>query len=164
MSLLPNEKKQMGLSCRFNSWDTVHYCQTTVKNFPRKFFFRHLTDTHTWPLHVMLAFHSVTAGFWEGVFYEAQVKVVGFLWSSRESPRASGLLLCIGQASLFPDTRVQESALLSLSLSLSFNFKKFTYSLVALGVHCCAWAFSSCGKWGLLELWRVGFSLRWPVV
>ena len=22
--------------------------------------------------------------------------------------------------------------------------------LVALGLHCCAWAFSSCGEWGLL--------------
>ena len=22
--------------------------------------------------------------------------------------------------------------------------------LAALGLHCCAWAFSSCGKWGLL--------------
>ena len=22
--------------------------------------------------------------------------------------------------------------------------------LAALGLHCCAWAFSSCGEWGLL--------------
>ena len=22
--------------------------------------------------------------------------------------------------------------------------------MAALGLHCCAWAFSSCGEWGLL--------------
>ena len=31
-----------------------------------------------------------------------------------------------------------------------FYFLKFIYFLAALGLHCCAWAFSSYGKWGLL--------------
>ena len=26
----------------------------------------------------------------------------------------------------------------------------FFFFLAALGLHCCAWAFSSCGEWGLL--------------
>ena len=26
----------------------------------------------------------------------------------------------------------------------------FIFLLAALGLHCCAWAFSSCGEWGLL--------------
>ena len=26
----------------------------------------------------------------------------------------------------------------------------FIYFLVTLGLHCCVWAFSSYGKWGLL--------------
>ena len=38
---------------------------------------------------------------------------------------------------------------------LFFVFYKFMYLfiylfLAALGLHCCAWAFSSCGKWELL--------------
>ena len=34
--------------------------------------------------------------------------------------------------------------------------------LAALGLHCCIWAFCSCGKRGLLSsLWCTGFSLRW---
>ena len=47
---------------------------------------------------------------------------------------------------------------------LKFNsfFKKFIYLfLAALGLRCCARAFSSCGKQGLLFLQCVGFSLRW---
>ena len=31
--------------------------------------------------------------------------------------------------------------------------------LAVLDLHCCAWAFSSCCKWGLLFI--AGFSLRW---
>ena len=32
-----------------------------------------------------------------------------------------------------------------------FFKNKFIYLfLAALGLHCCAWAFSSCGEWGLL--------------
>ena len=31
----------------------------------------------------------------------------------------------------------------------------------ALGLRCCAQAFSSCSKWGLLSLWCMGFSLQW---
>ena len=39
---------------------------------------------------------------------------------------------------------------------------KFTYLFsAALGLRCCAWAFSSCGERGLLFVWCVGFSLRW---
>ena len=26
----------------------------------------------------------------------------------------------------------------------------FLLSLAVLGLHCCAWAFSSCSEWGLL--------------
>ena len=33
--------------------------------------------------------------------------------------------------------------------------------LAALGLCCCAWAFSSCGEWELLFVEGVGFSLRW---
>jgi len=35
---------------------------------------------------------------------------------------------------------------------LIFFFLRFIYLLIlaALGLHCCVWAFSSCGKWGLL--------------
>jgi len=32
-----------------------------------------------------------------------------------------------------------------------FCFKNIYLFLVALGLHCCAWAFSSCGEWGLLS-------------
>ena len=32
-------------------------------------------------------------------------------------------------------------------------FSKFSLYLAVLGLHCCAWAFSSCGVWG--------FSLQW---
>ena len=31
-----------------------------------------------------------------------------------------------------------------------FKFIYFIYFLPALGLHCCAWAFSSCGERGLL--------------
>ena len=32
-----------------------------------------------------------------------------------------------------------------------FFLKKFIYLFLAvLGLRCCAWAFSSCGEWGLL--------------
>ena len=40
-----------------------------------------------------------------------------------------------------------------VSLSLagrSFFLKNFIYFLAMLGLHCCMWAFSSCGEWGLL--------------
>ena len=33
--------------------------------------------------------------------------------------------------------------------------------MAALGLWCCAWAFSSCGEQGLLLLWCLGFSLQW---
>ena len=48
-------------------------------------------------------------------------------------------------------------------------FKLFTYLfLAALGLHCCPWAFSGCGQWGLLSGWGaqashcVGFSRAMP--
>ena len=31
------------------------------------------------------------------------------------------------------------------------SFLNFYLFLAALGLHCCAWAFSSCSKWGLLS-------------
>ena len=31
-----------------------------------------------------------------------------------------------------------------------FLFLKFILFLAALGLCCCVWGFSSCGKWGLL--------------
>ena len=44
----------------------------------------------------------------------------------------------------------------------SFNWVD-THNLfmIALGLCCCTWAFSSCGVWGFLWLWCSGFSLRW---
>ena len=35
----------------------------------------------------------------------------------------------------------------------------YLFILSALGLCCCAWAFSSCIKWGYSSLWCVGFSL-----
>ena len=40
-------------------------------------------------------------------------------------------------------------------MALSFSFFKFDFLkinlfLAVLGLHCCAWAFSSCGEWGLV--------------
>ena len=47
----------------------------------------------------------------------------------------------------------------------SFFLNKFIYFiyifLAVLGLRCCAWAFSSCGEWGLLFVVVCGFSLRW---
>ena len=48
-----------------------------------------------------------------------------------------------------------EFCVLALSLFLPPPIHLFIYSfihsfLAALGVHCCAWAFSSCGEQGLL--------------
>ena len=37
----------------------------------------------------------------------------------------------------------------------------FFFFLPALGLHCCAWAFSSCGEQGYSLLQCAGFSLRW---
>ena len=45
------------------------------------------------------------------------------------------------------------SAVLSLTILIYL-------CLAVLGLHCCAWAFSSCGKQGLLVLVVEGFSLR----
>ena len=39
----------------------------------------------------------------------------------------------------------------SIVIQKNFFFNKFIYLfLVALGLCCCAWAFSSCGEWGLV--------------
>ena len=35
----------------------------------------------------------------------------------------------------------------------------FFYVLVALGLHYCAWAFSSCSKWGLVFVVECGLLL-----
>ena len=32
------------------------------------------------------------------------------------------------------------------------GLERLFFFLVALGLHCCAWAFSSCTEWGLLFL------------
>ena len=37
----------------------------------------------------------------------------------------------------------------------------FFFFLVALGLRCCAWAFSSCGEGVYSSLWCAGFSLQW---
>ena len=37
----------------------------------------------------------------------------------------------------------------------------FPHVLVALGLHCCAWAFSSCSKWGLVFVVECGLLLFW---
>ena len=43
-----------------------------------------------------------------------------------------------------------------------YSSKKFLFKfLVALGLHCFSWAFSSCREWELLSFWCLGFSLRW---
>ena len=43
------------------------------------------------------------------------------------------------------------STLLCISYVLFFFLNKFIYLFLAvLGLRCCAWAFSSCGEWGLL--------------
>ena len=33
-----------------------------------------------------------------------------------------------------------------------FSFFKIDLFMAMRGLHCCIWAFSSCGKWGLLFL------------
>ena len=48
-----------------------------------------------------------------------------------------------------------------LSLFFGGFFYKFILFLAALGLHCCARAFSSCGERVLLFAVCVGFSLRW---
>ena len=45
--------------------------------------------------------------------------------------------------------------MLNFSFSLFF-LNSFIYLLAALGLHCCAWAFSSCGEWGLLFIAVLG--------
>ena len=37
----------------------------------------------------------------------------------------------------------------SIILFTVFFFKLF---ITVLGLHCCSWTFSSCGKWGLVVL------------
>ena len=50
-------------------------------------------------------------------------------------------------------------------MDLDFFKNKFIYliylSLAALGLRCCAWAFSSCAEWGLLFVVVHVFSLQW---
>ena len=46
---------------------------------------------------------------------------------------------------------LQTAFILYILFIYLFIFKKFIYlSLAALGLRCCAWAFSSCGEQGLL--------------
>ena len=53
---------------------------------------------------------------------------------------------------LVPDFREKNSV---------FSWKKIYFILAALSLHCCTWAFSSCGKRGFtLSVWCTGFSLR----
>ena len=51
-------------------------------------------------------------------------------------------LVCMSVLMLVPDFFF----FMCTELSLLFIY----LFLVALGLHCCAWAFSSCGEWGLL--------------
>ena len=45
--------------------------------------------------------------------------------------------------------------------SPTFFFSSFIYLLAALGLRCCAWAFSSCDERGYSSLQCAGSSLRW---
>ena len=60
------------------------------------------------------------------------------------------------------------------ALDFFFFFKIYLFLFFGCCLCCCTWAFSSCGKWGLLSRcmrgllieWAshwVGFSLQWPV-
>ena len=53
-----------------------------------------------------------------------------------------------------------EKKISTIAFSL-FIFNKFIYFLAALGLRCCARAFSSCGERGLLFMWCTSFSLQW---
>ena len=58
------------------------------------------------------------------------------------------------------------SPLLKQASFLTFFLKKENYLFLAvLGLHCFAWAFSSCDMQGLtLELEYMGFSLQWLIL
>ena len=53
-----------------------------------------------------------------------------------------------------PCIQVVSQAILYIVFVYFLFFKKFIYFvylfLAVLGLHCCPWAFSSCGEWGLL--------------
>ena len=72
-----------------------------------------------------------------------------------ESPEFSFKLQIPG-----PNPRPTESESLSVGLEdKALYFILLIYFLVALGVHCCSWAFSSCGEWRLLSSFSVRASL-----
>ena len=60
----------------------------------------------------------------------------------------------------YPVPLIYISVFVSVPYCLFFFFYTFSFLkkliyltylfLAALGLHCCAWAFSSCGEWGLL--------------
>ena len=51
---------------------------------------------------------------------------------------------------MFIDTHLKLSKNCFIALYLFFKFLFIYLFLAALGLHCCAWAFSSCGERGLL--------------
>ena len=57
-------------------------------------------------------------------------------------------LSCSAACGIFPDQGLNPCPLPWQVDSFFFFF--FNLFLAALRLHCCTWAFSSCGKWGLL--------------
>jgi len=49
----------------------------------------------------------------------------------------------------------------SLCYAISPFWLSILFISVALGLHCCAWVFSSSGEWELLSSWYTSFSLQW---
>ena len=45
---------------------------------------------------------------------------------------------------------------LGAACSLFNSLRIFFFFVATLGLHCFAWAFSSCGEWGLLFIVRLG--------
>ena len=65
----------------------------------------------------------------------------------QQNPPSSPLTLSQGSTSHLIPKAISRS---SLSLSLFKINYLLLFILAVLGLCCCAWAFSSCGEWGLL--------------
>ena len=79
------------------------------------------------------------------------VDTSAYLELGKASPvRLYHKLMCLlSQGSVFGST---QCTCLSLVMQIFFKFLKLIYLLflAALGLHGCAWAFSSCGEWELI--------------